>query len=270
MVALKRRIGSRGRLRLALTLVISLAWTLPRAQASPAKLQVYASLMGTIDYAQRVNSSMTSRNGDQTTSSSHDDLHTTHVIVNALYNDKGGYYASVTESISDHDGNLTTTRSKDSCKDVQYSTADKSGSNYTVTAKYTGHAWVRPYVMDTGRDFVHPHFQDPYQLQLGFILPQFRGEAHSERFDINNDPCVTAPPIHDVDTYTELEDHQPTGMWEGHPDKHPKSARTLTGKVITIDQVPDPEHGTATTTITWRLNYCEKQSASQPAGPWKC
>jgi hypothetical protein len=64
--------------------------------------------------------------------------------------------------------------------------------------------------------------------------------------------------------------HAPVSNVAGHPSKHPLSAHVLTGKVVTVDEVPAGERGTATITITWSLRYCQTMSSLAPLAPMKC
>ena len=263
-------VGLRALLRLGLALGIVLAWTFPRAEAGHMRKGFYTSLTGTIDYVQQVNSSMKrDYKGDQD-SSFHDDQHKLHINVNALYSQKyDGFLGSVTETVSSHDGNLGIKSLQDKCQNVLRNYKQQLGDDDLYTGKYMGHATVKLDIMDHGSDFAHPVFDDPYGISLEFASNTFGGEDRARHIDSNDDPCLAEHDQGKTTTYPVPELHADPGI-EGHPDKNPRSVHVLTGKIITIDEVPSGEHGTATTTITWRLRYCEMVGDLAPLAPMTC
>ncbi len=281
MVALTRRAAARTLPRLALALVILLAWTLPRAADRSARAyptlakQHYSSLTGTIDYVQQINSSGKSSHGGVSHNSFTNHLHTMHVVVKALYSDKiGGYLARVTETIANHDGDLTVTPIKVECNGVKHTYIQKLGTDETETGSYTGDAGVELDIQileSLTHDLAHPVFVDPYQIELKFASDTFPGKDRHQDIDVESNPCLQTNPHGWVQTSQPAESHYFPIAIEGHPNRNPNSARLLTGKITQNDDgIADGEHGTATTTVTWRLHYCEMDSVLAPLAPMTC
>ncbi len=112
---------------------------------------------------------------------------------------------------------------------------------------------------------------DPYYITLDFDSDSLPGHTRLKTIDSNDDPCVAT---HDQGSTASISvDLDHNGLVynvAGHPSKHSRNAHVITGKVITIDEVPDSEHGTATTTISWSLRYCQMMSTLAPLSPMKC
>ncbi len=255
---------------MAVALVVTLALTPSPATASRTAKGYYTSLTGSIDYVQQVNSSGKSSDASDLYTSFHDEQHTMHLSVNALYSEAhDGYLGTVTETVSDHSGNLAVRKRQDECHNVVHNYTLKDGTDDLDTGKYSGHAAVQLEIMDRGHDFAHPVFDDPYNIQLEFATDSFGGMSRMKDIDTDDDPCNSTHDRGSTNTYPTPELHANIDI-QGHPDKHPKSARTLTGKIITIDDVPSSEKGTATTTVTWHLRYCEMVSDLAPLAPMNC
>ncbi len=113
-------------------------------------------------------------------------------------------------------------------------------------------------------------FDDPYSIRVAFPSDTFVGDDRQKDIHSDDDPCSSPHDRGDTKTYAVSEQHAPIDV-EGHPDKHPKNVHMLTGKDITLDSIPNSnEKGTATTTITWRLRYCEMASDLAPLAPMTC
>jgi hypothetical protein len=89
--------------------------------------------------------------------------------------------------------------------------------------------------------------------------------------DVDDDPCAVKHDRGWVQTSRPDVSHYYPIAVEGHTNRNPKSARLLTGKIVQKDDaIPAGEHGTATTTVTWSLHYCEIESVLAPLAPMKC